>query len=206
MLLSICSKNTCAFEFACIFRHNIKCSLITIITIILNIVCWQCWQVLTEAYSAAIQAIATLTSPAAEAAAAIAAAESARVTSHEANNVVAVIAGAAAAVVAVTVAASTTAQAAATRLAADRAKQTAEASPEDRLEQCTVAGRTASCIRYDFSVQPVSVHQPVSRLFAGLCACCNMASLSLIQLQVTASHLLDVSVVIWWVCHWYSYR
>lgn len=38
---------------------------------------------------------------------------------------------------------------------------------------CPVAGYTASCIKYDFSVNPISVHQPLTRILAGLLAILN---------------------------------
>jgi len=158
---------------------NLQIRLSDILAIVLDW-CRSDLMVLVEAYTACVATVADITSPTAEAGIA---ADFAKMASHQ-STVVAVIAGAAATVVTATISSS---GASALHAAAANAAQKAAATvaePQSRYEVFSVAGKSTECIRYDFASQPVSVHQPVSRLLAGLCACVNGVGLSLTQLHL----------------------
>lgn len=52
----------------------------------------------------------------------------------------------------------------------------------------SVDGYTASCIKHDFSVNAISVHQPLTRLLAGLSAILNRDEISLEELLKKVLH------------------
>ena len=52
----------------------------------------------------------------------------------------------------------------------------------------TVCGRTAKCVHYSVSAKPVSMHLPLTRLFAALCLHLGKHDLSLAE-----SHVFDVA-------------